>query len=130
MSDNTKCFNIPWYYNDSRFRPGTVADIGNSIRLTLRQKCVNGGSGARIPSNEYRLYFQMRTHKSNGVRDDLKYENCVAVFKKCFSLEEAQELAQEWLTSWIFSMLSNFGNFYDVFMNACDSFSHGWEEKE
>lgn len=80
MSDNTKYFNIPWYSNDSRFRPGAVADIGNSMRLTLRQKYVNGGSGARIPSNEYRLYFQMRTHKLYGVKDDLKYENCVAVF--------------------------------------------------
>lgn len=90
---------IPWYTQDSRFEPGTVADIGDSIRLILRQIEKHTPQGW-ITSNEYRLYLSIRTHKEDGATDDLKRGVKVAVFKKCKSLQDAQDRADVWFAGW------------------------------
>lgn len=91
---------IPWYMEDTRFKPGTVADIGGSIRLVLNQaeKYQNGKGWVRI--NEYRLYLSVRTRKEDGAGDTLKRGVKVAVFKNCKSLQEAQDRANIWFTGW------------------------------
>lgn len=90
---------IPWYMQDSRFKPGTVADIGDSIRLRLWQTEKRTPQGW-TKSNEYRLYLEVRTHKEDGADDDLKRGVKVAVFKKCKSLQDAQDRAEIWFTGW------------------------------
>lgn len=90
---------IPWYTQDRRFEPGTVADIGGSIRLTLRQVEKHTPQGWTA-SNEYRLYLSVRTHKEDGATDDLKFGVKVAVFKKCKSLQDAQDRADVWFVGW------------------------------
>lgn len=85
--------NIPWYMNDPRFAPGTVADVGLSLRLSLSQPKSKDGS-------EWRLYMAIRTWKKDGVADTLKTKCLVAVFKKCQSLEEAQRRSEKWFSNW------------------------------
>lgn len=91
---------IPWYMEDKRFKPGTVADIGSSIRLVLNQteKYQNGKGWTGI--DEYRLYLSLRTHKEDGAGDTLKRGVKVAVFKKCKSLKDAQDRANIWFSGW------------------------------
>lgn len=91
-------FEIPWYTNDGRFKPGTVADVGYAIRLRLNKV---------DDKDEYRLLLQIRTLKKYNNKDDLKREIRVATFKKCISLQEAQKRANEWLEEWINDILSN-----------------------
>lgn len=91
-------FEIPWYTNDRRFKPGTVADVGYAIRLRLNK--VDG-------KDEYRLLLQIRTLKKYNNKDDLKREIRVATFKKCISLQEAQKRANEWLEEWIHDILNS-----------------------
>lgn len=84
---------IPWYMKDTRFDPGTVADVGNSLRLKL--------SNPEFKPNEWRLYMAVRTWKDNGVnRDNLLRGLKVAVFKNCQTLQEAQTRAEIWFSSW------------------------------
>ena len=90
-------FEIPWYMNDRRFKPGTVADIGCAIRLTL-YKVDN--------KDEYRLYLQVRTLKKFNSKDDLKRKIRVATFKKCVNLQDAQKKSNEWLNEWIGDILN------------------------
>lgn len=83
---------IPWYISDSRFDPGTVADVGYSLRLSLyKPEC---------KTFEWRLYMAVRTQKCNGLEDKLLSPVKVAVFKKCHSLKEAQSRAEEWFLKW------------------------------
>lgn len=91
-------FEIPWYMNDNRFEPGTVADVGLAIRLSLR-KVDN--------KDEYRLLLQIRTLKKYNNKDDLKREIRVATFKKCTTLKEAQKKSNEWLEEWINDILND-----------------------
>lgn len=83
---------IPWYMKDKRFAPGTVADVGNSLRLKLYNP--------ESKPNEWRLYMAIRTQKDNGVEDNLLRGLKVAVFKKCQTLQEAQALADSWFSAW------------------------------
>ncbi|MBH0159098.1 hypothetical protein IHV10_22265 [Fictibacillus sp. 5RED26] len=83
---------IPWYMSDSRFEPGTVADVGYSIRLIL--------SNPEPKPNEWRLHLAIRTRKTDGVKDYLIRPARVATFKKCQSLKEAQERAEQWFSNW------------------------------
>lgn len=94
---------IPWYNNDPRFAKGTVADVGDSIRLKLRD----------ITESEYRLYLGVRINRRDNVRDDLRRPALVAKFKKCDSLEEAQDRASEWLAKWLLSMMND-TNFFKL----------------
>ena len=84
--------------NDNRFKPGTVADVGHAIRLSLK-KVDN--------KNEYRLLLQIRTLKKYNNEDGLKREIRVATFKKCTSLQEAQKKSNEWLEEWLDDILNN-----------------------
>ncbi|MFD1736142.1 hypothetical protein ACFSCX_06145 [Bacillus salitolerans] len=83
---------IPWYMSDSRFKPGTVADVGYSLRLIL--------SNPESNPNEWRLHMAIRTRKIDGVKDNLPRPVKVAVFKKCQSLKEAQYRAESWFSNW------------------------------
>jgi hypothetical protein len=84
---------IPWYMQDKRFDPGTVADVGHSLRLSLRKQ--------KSRADEWRLYMAIRTSKDNGVSEDrLVRSVTVAVFKKCPSLKEAQSKAEIWFAAW------------------------------
>lgn len=89
---------IPWYMNDIRFEPGTVADIGHAIRLSLH-KVDN--------KDEYRLYLQVRTIKKYNGKDDLKLRIRVATFKKCSNLQNAQNKANEWFAEWATDILND-----------------------
>lgn len=82
---------IYWYENDKRFEPGTVADH-EYMRFILRQVEVK-----KKKVDKWRLYISIRTHKDDGVEDDLKRELKVAEFKNCESLKAAQNCAEEWL---------------------------------
>lgn len=90
---------IPWYMEDNRFKPGTVADIGYSIRLTLEQMSKHTPEG-RKPISEFRLYLRVRTLKADGAKDGLRMEARVATFKKCQTLQDAQERAEIWFSRW------------------------------
>ncbi|GIO63555.1 hypothetical protein [Paenibacillus cineris] len=83
---------IPWYMTDKRFEPGTVADVGYSVRLKLFKP--------NSKPNEWRLYMAIRTREIYGVNDNLLRPLKVAVFKKCHSLEDAQARAEAWFTDW------------------------------
>ena len=89
---------IPWYYEDKRFKPGTVSDVGHSFRLELSQ---------HDDGKEYRLYLLIRTSKDDGVKDDLKRGVRVATFKNCITLNDAQDRANKWFNKWIGSALED-----------------------
>lgn len=89
---------IPWYMTDPRFKPGTVADVGN-IRLTLDKT-------KRTKNNKWRLYVEVRILKKHGIKDDLKRGIAVAEFDGNITLSEAQEKATEYLTDFLESILS------------------------
>ncbi len=91
---------IPWYQKDVRFKPGTVADIGN-IRLYLRKT-------NREKNNKWRLYISIRTCKEDGVEDSLKREVAVAEFRGNLDLKEAQEKANKYLENFLFGILAEF----------------------
>lgn len=84
---------IPWYVYDERFQPGTVADVGHSLRLRLLKPKTKSG-------NEWRLYMEIRTSAADGAGDRLTRGTKVAVFKKCKSLQEAQFRADDWFRNW------------------------------
>lgn len=83
---------IPWYMSDVRFEPGTVADVGHSLRLTL--------SKLKSNPNEWRLYMAIRTLEKDGITDRLTRSVKVAVFKQCLSLKDAQTRAESWFSNW------------------------------
>ena len=84
---------IPWYMQDKRFEPGTVADIGG-IRLILKRT-------QRKKNNKWTLFMCMRTFKTDGVTDDLTRELHVATFDGHMSLSEAQCKANEYFKNFI-----------------------------
>ena len=79
---------IPWYMRDSRFDPGTVADVGD-VRLTI-------GRTERKKNNKWRLYMEIRVHKKNGIADDLRRGVCVAEFQGDLTLGEVQEKVSDY----------------------------------
>lgn len=83
---------IPWYMKDERFVPGTTADVGHSLRLSLRNP--------KSPKGEWRLYMAIRKREVDGCESGLGTSVKVAVFKKCPSLKEAQSKAEIWFASW------------------------------
>ena len=89
---------IPWYMNDPRFEPGTVADVGD-IRLILQRR-------EQKNNNNWRLYMLIRTHKYNGVSDDLKRGVAVAEFISNVSLFEAQEAARQYFYVFLENLIS------------------------
>lgn len=91
---------IQWYMEDKRFEPGTVADIGGSIRLEIMQTEKYQSGQGWAGTSEYRLYLSVRTHKEDGAGDTLKRGVKVAVFKKCKSLQDAQDRANIWFSRW------------------------------
>ncbi len=93
---------IPWYTHDSRFTPGTVADIGN-IRIKLERT-------DRAKNNKYRLYMMIRTRKEDGIKDDLKRGVAVAQFSGKMTLQEVQEETKAYLISFLGSVINDFVN--------------------
>lgn len=84
---------IPWYMTDPRFEPGTVADVGHSIRLRL--------SRHKVKSDDvWNLCMAIRTRAKDGVAETLKPKCRVATFKKCESLKGAQARAEVWFSEW------------------------------
>lgn len=90
---------IPWYMDDPRFEPGTVADVGN-VRIYLRKT-------DRKSNNKWRIYIAVRTRKGHGVPDSLKREVAVAQFSDAFTLEEAQHLAEAYLADFLGPILAD-----------------------
>lgn len=88
---------IYWYEKDARFEPGTISDIGNSIRLTLS---MHG-------PHTYYLYLQVRINKEDGFPDALRCAVKVARFKDCGGLKDAQERAEKWLEKFVKSIIRN-----------------------
>lgn len=87
-----KLMPIPWYKNDHRFEPGTVADVGYSLRLSL--------SKSKSKSNEWRLLMAIRTREKDGIANALRPSVRVALFKECKSLNEAQSRSEIWFDKW------------------------------
>ena len=92
-------FKIPWYMTDTRFKAGTVADVGD-IRITIKKT-------DRKRNNKWRLYMGVRTRKINGVADDLKRDVCVAEFKGSLLLEQVQKCADNYLEYFLKSILGD-----------------------
>lgn len=90
---------IPWYVTDARFKPGTVADVGD-IRLELRKT-------DRAKNNKWRLYLYVRVNKEHGIKDDLKRGVAVAEFDGKLSLEQAQAKADEYMKDFVLGLVAS-----------------------
>lgn len=88
---------IPWYTKDTRFEPGTVADVGD-LRVRIRKT-------ERKSGNQWRIYTEWRTHEKDGVKEELKREICVAAYSGKLSLEEIQQKATEYVKNFVFGIL-------------------------
>ncbi len=91
-------YRIPWYMDDPRFEPGTVADVGN-VRITIRKT-------KRKTNNKWRIYMAVRTLKQHGVPNGLKRDVTVAQFSSEFTLGQAQLIAEAYLADFLGSILS------------------------
>lgn len=96
---------IRWYMEDTRFKPGTVADQGD-IRLTLRQpqkRVKDSGNYKYVTITDvWRLYVAVRFYKENGAnKDGLGKDVKVAEFKNCSSLQDAQRKVEKWLLNFV-----------------------------
>lgn len=75
------------------------ADVGD-IRLSLKQT-------HRETNNKWRLYLSIRTHKANGVAEDLKHGICVAEYGCKLSQEQAIQKAEEYVAAFVVSIISD-----------------------